>query len=311
VDVLTELIGKHGQYLPPSSPGAKPSDTAYLIADGREAFALEASGRYWVYQEVREVRAMSDACTIRQDWNRIAPGLADNAIERGWWQADGSKLDFAGALARHPEGHHAGLRRWARATMLLQEQNGHIDTAFLRRLLADHGEEPENASPGRDAASLCHHSGGPGKISTALSLVAELADSAEHPVLAWVAFGPPCASVYFPLFLEGDVPDAFCHGDDGDSESVGQRMNRLQVRASRDTESQGAIQEGLLRLQARFDHEAEEFVQEAARLRAGADQDSVHRQAGLFMQHVVEQFDEVAFGLLHEQGSRRPAVTSS
>ena len=54
VDHLTNLIERHGQ----SRSGAKgeAGDNAFLIADAREAFAVETAGRYWVYQQVGEVR---------------------------------------------------------------------------------------------------------------------------------------------------------------------------------------------------------------------------------------------------------------
>jgi dipeptidase len=306
VDTLTDLIGRHGQFLPPSGPVGELSDSAFLVADGREAFALEASGRHWVYQEVREVRALSDACTIRQDWNRIAPGLATQVIDRGWWPEDGSKLDFAGALASNPAGRFAGLRRWGRATMLLQQQNGHIDTAFLRRLLADHGEG-QSADLGR--VPLCQHGQGSIPVVTALSSVAELGEPTRRWPLVWIAFGPPCETVYFPLCLAGDLPESFCHGGRGPTESVWQRVSRLRSRANRDSGTREVMRESLLRLQARLDQEADEFAAEAAGLhRSGASSD-LHRQAGLFMQHVLELFEEVAAGLSEVRSARR--VTAS
>src|SRR5262249_24339319 len=123
VALLTDLITRHGQGCFPGS-GAHLADAehdnAFLIADAREAFAVEAAGVHWVYQELKQVRAMSDVCTVRQDWDWISRGLATHAIEQGWWPADGTKLDFAGTVTQTREGHAAGLRRWGRATLLLE-----------------------------------------------------------------------------------------------------------------------------------------------------------------------------------------------
>src|SRR5262249_41870842 len=102
VDLLAGLVERHGQTVLPEGPAARESDSAYLIADAREAFAVETAGCHWVYQEVLEVRAVSNVSTVRQDWDRISSGLADYAIGRGWWPGDGSKLDFAGALSEDP-----------------------------------------------------------------------------------------------------------------------------------------------------------------------------------------------------------------
>ena len=48
---------------------------------------------------------------MRQDWERIARGLAGYAIGQGWWPDDGSKLDFAGSLNDQPVGRESALRR--------------------------------------------------------------------------------------------------------------------------------------------------------------------------------------------------------
>src|SRR5262249_2572353 len=140
LDVLLELIERHGQGSG-SGPGTgDEANNAFLIADASEAFVVETSGKHWVCQEVQQVRAVSNVSVVRQDWDRISHGLASHAIGQGWWPGDGSKLDFACALSESPTGHASGLRRWGRATLLLEQQNGHIDAAFLRRLLSDHYE---------------------------------------------------------------------------------------------------------------------------------------------------------------------------
>src|SRR5262249_4270173 len=135
VDLLTGLVERYGQ-----GGGPDAQDHAFLVADPFEAYAVETAGIYWVHQEIHEVRCVSSVRVVRQDWDRIAGGLATHAIGHGWWPGDGSKLDFAGALAEVPSAHPAALRRWGHATLCLQEQNGHIDLAFFRRLLTDHEE---------------------------------------------------------------------------------------------------------------------------------------------------------------------------
>src|SRR5262249_52988824 len=139
-------------------------------------------------------------------WDRIAPGLSGLAIARGWWPQDGSKLDFAGALAPGGVDSAPALRRWGRATLLLEERNGQIDAAFLRRLLADH-HEGDAILPSE--TTLCQQATGGRGEATAASLVAQLGPEGESLPVAWCGFGPPCATVYFPLFLDGELPAAF------------------------------------------------------------------------------------------------------
>ena len=128
LDLLTDLLARHGEC----------GDHNFLLADPHEAYTLEAAGRHWAAQEIHQVRAVGDAAVIRQDWYRLSAGLAGEAINSGWWPEDGSKLDFAGRPGRRASPAGSALRRWGRTTRLLEEQNGHIDAAFLRRLLADH-----------------------------------------------------------------------------------------------------------------------------------------------------------------------------
>lgn len=170
VQLVGDLIQRYGQ--------SAECDHAVLLADPREAYALETAGRYWVYQEVSEVRVQSTVRVIRQDWDHISPGLADHAIDRGWWPADGSKLDFAGAFKEDARDQSEALSRWGQATILLQEQSGHIDTDFFRRGLATS------------------------------SLVCRLSQDPATLPMAWCAFG----GVHFPLFLEGELPRALTSG---------------------------------------------------------------------------------------------------
>lgn len=286
MDQLTDLIERHGQ------GDASTGDHAFVVADPEEAFAVETAGPYWVYQEVRQVRAAGNVRVVRQDWNRIAPGLADYAIAEGRWPADGTKLDFAGALGEDLNRHLGALRRWGRATLLLEDQTGHIDAAFLRRCLADYVEDdspPDPAQPDRDRGSLCQVGIGTTGLATAASLVAQLRPVAERLPLLWVAFGPPCSTVYFPLFLQAPPPAAFTAEG-----QLWQEIPRLSSRLLVDPERWVAAREAFVRLQARLDTEAEEFAAEGAELkRRGAD-DDCRRLAGLLMQHHLELYQTVA-----------------
>jgi dipeptidase len=273
VDLLTDLVGRHGQAPEPGAPDR--NGNLFVLADDAEAFVVEAAGPYWVYQEPREVRAAGAVSTIRQDWNRIAPGLSERALAEGWWPADGSKLDFAAAVSPPPaeEGPAAALRRWGRATVLLGEQNGHIDMAFLRRLL---GDQPEGDEGGEVSAGL----------------VVSLAAEEGRLRTAWCAFGPPGLSVSFPVFLEGDLPAAFARSAAEPSPDCFWWRLRAGVRRRGD-----AGRDVLGRVQARFDQDAEEFAAEGAGLRRRGEHAELQRQATLFMQHCLERFEEAWGGL--------------
>jgi hypothetical protein len=297
VDLATDLIRRHGQGDQPSN-GAY--DSAFLIADGEEAFVLETAGQHWVYQEVRQVRAVSDTCTVRQDWDGVAPGFAGYAIDNGWWPADGSKVDFGEVVAPSPN--PDAMRRWGRATLLLEEQNGHIDLAFLRRLLGDHYEGcTDEADPVRrpnGPSPLCPHCDlGDGETIGA-SLTAHLG-RADTLHIAWFCPGSPCIGVYLPVLLAGDLEEAYGSSLTG----IFDRLGSLVLALGRKRPAWDMARDTLSRLQARFDLEAQEFAEEF-RLPAAPREQS--RRATLFMRHALERFEETVDGLLTRP--RRPAV---
>jgi secernin len=290
VDVLTDLLGRHGQ-AGESEGDAGDTDSAFLIADGREAYVLETCGAHWAVQQVREVRAVSNVCHLRQDWDRISRGLADLAIGRGWWPDDGSKLDFAGALAREGEDNRAALRRWGRATLLLEQLNGQIDGPFVRRLLADHTpagyeEEDDTALP-PTATSLCRHPGA-AEDCTSVSLLAQLGNP-ETPTVAWWCFGPPCVGLWFPLVPLGALPPDF-QGEGPAGSPVWRRLLRWGSAAGRQPNRWPEVREALAGLQERFDQDTRELLAEAAVLRGRGASGPLQRLADSFMQHNLEAF---------------------
>jgi dipeptidase len=295
LDLVTDLIERRGQGVLPGCPTVDETDSAFLIAAASEAFVVEAAGHHWACQEVQQVRAVSDVGTIHQDWVRISRGLSAHAIGQGWWPADGSKLDFASAVHEEAVGPASALRRWGRTTYLLEQQSGHIDVAFLRRLLADHYEgmqgevDPFGSSAG--PTPLCQHGAG-GRI-TAASMVAPLHTDSSRPTLAWCAFGPPCVSVYFPVFLDAALPEAFANaGQQPNAASVWWRTQRLHEHLCRNPRRVEQASESMSRLQARFDQEAEEIAAEMAPLKSRREMDELQRRGSIYLQHCLERYGE-------------------
>jgi dipeptidase len=294
VDMLTDLVERYGQNH--QMENLPEGDTSFLMADATEAFALETAGRHWVYQEIREVRSASDVCLIRQDWDRISQGLADFVIRQGWWPGDGSKLDFADGVTENPTGAGSALRRWGRATLLLEQQNGHIDAPFLRRVLSDHYEgtsfEVDPFATLHGPTPLCQHGCQPNGLVTATSMVSQINADPSRLAIAWCAFGPPCNSIYFPLFLDGELPEGFsARSPEVMPGQLWWRVNRLGQQFRLDPQQWASARETFSRLQAHFDQEAEEFAVEGAALKQKGAQAELQRLACILMQHHVEQFE--------------------
>jgi dipeptidase len=260
VEVVTDLASRHGQ-----GTGEEGRDAALLLADGREAYVVEMFGGHWAVQQVGAVRAVSAVCHLRQDWDQLSPGLADLAIAQGWWPANGSKLDFAGAVAADTTD-TAALRRWGWATLLLEQHQERIDLPLLRRVLSDHDAQ----------ASWCRHANAPAAPRTVASLITQCGPGDTLPV-AWCSFGPPCQSVYVPFLLVGELPAPW--------QAI---LTQSGGRARRP-----ADQDALASLQKRYERETGEFVAEAAELRRRGEAGQLPRLAELFMQHVLECWENV------------------
>jgi secernin len=283
VEVLTDLIGRHGQGAFVGE-GEDCPDAALLVTDSREAHVLEAAGRHWVQATIGSVRAVSDACFLRQDWDRISRGLSDLAIHRGWWPEDGCKLDFARAMARPGEDLSAALRRWGHATMQLEQHSGAMDAAYLRGLLRVQSE------------AICPSEGPPGEMETATSLIVRLGKEPGSLPLAWCAFGPPTASVYLPVLPVADLPPV-CGDNAGTGSTLWRNLTSWHDNSRHDSRLRSMLHTALAGLQEQLDDLAHEFLPEAEALHHRGETESLQKAARSFMQHACDRFEELASSL--------------
>src|SRR5690606_2921047 len=108
--------------------------------------------------------------------------------------------------------------RLRRSRELLDRGRGAHTLASLRAVLRDHDATGPRfvpgAAPDQEAFyTLCMHQG---PSRTAMSMVAELEPEPRGARVAWLAFGRPCASAYFPLLVAGTLPPALSDaGEEG------------------------------------------------------------------------------------------------
>jgi secernin len=312
-ELLTTLITKHGQG---GSAGYSTDtiDHVFLLADAHEACLIEAAGSAWASLECLGVRAASDVGLIRQDWQRLSPGLAEHVIAQGWWQDDGSKLDFSASLSVDQAGKDSALRRWGRATLLLEQHHGNIDASIVRQILSDHYDgtsaEVDPLAPA-GPIPLCRHAGRGNATTTAASFVAELLPEGERPAMAWCAFGPPCAGVYLPIFLDGTLPELLSRGQAApDMNSLWWQTHALLGALGADADTWAQLRNSLALLQARIDQEADDFCAELQGLDRAAEPETLRRRTSLFMQNHVEQL-EAEFQRMESTLSRRTVAVGS
>jgi len=279
IDTLTDLIGRYGQ----GAHAGQGVDSALLVADAQEAFVLEAAGRHWVLALVGSVRAVTGACLLRQDWDRISRGLSELACERKWCLEDGCKLDFAVTVGQPGPDHARCMRRWGRATLRLEQESGLLDGGLLREVLCDLAE----AACPLDWV---------GERETAASLLVRLGPAPGDLPIVWCAFGSPGVSIYLPVLPVPDLPAAL-QAD----QSPGCPLWRLLTRwrqESGDPQRLPILRAALGELQQRIDEHLNEFLPEAIQLHRRGQHDDLRRLGGSFMQYCVERVEEMD-GMLH------------
>jgi hypothetical protein len=262
IDVLSDLIARFGLGAEASDEN-EPSDAVFLIADGAEAYTLEAAGGFWALVECQHVRAVSDAALIRQDWLRLAPGLAEHVLEHGWWPDNGTKLDFAGCLGHGQEVAAGALRRWGRATLLLAQHNGALDAGCLRKLLgAHHAACSAQAGVAND------------RCRRLAALAVQL--TGEGAPIVWTAVETPSGQVFFPLVVGAELPAEWAEA-----------TLPVALRSSA---------EDCERIQAQFDQDAAEFAVDVAALHRDSEHATARRLAQVLMQKHVEQWQQECYG---------------
>lgn len=294
LQVLIELIETHGQGGSGFREFEFPYDNSFLIADPREAWILEAFGRTWAARRCRATDAITNHITIADDWDLLCSEAAPRA--RAFGAPERSRLDFAAAfreIEKVPPAMSEGRLRRSRG--LLGGARGQVTAATLRTVLRDHDATGprfvRGASPDEEAYhTICMHEG---VARTAASIIAELDERRRGPQTAWISFGRPCASVFFPVVAAGELPCALREGSDEPSDALWWIFERL-ARAVED--DPGAWQ----RVRATFDELEAELASEweSARPTLEALTGGDERPASELMARIADRVESTARRLL-------------
>jgi len=219
LEVIVDLLGQYGQWgsaVRGKDHGKGSYENAFLLADRREAWVLETSGRSWVAERIREgVRSVSNQPTIRTRWTRDSSDIEQVARHSGWWDASLGALDFARAFGDHEHySRQVSHIRWRRTTQSLERNRGKIDVLRMMGILRDHYEDtflegPQFHAYLPDFHTVCMHDSPTGFTwgNTATSAVVELDPEGRRRPVFWVAYLPPCTSVYTAYPFGRDLPE--------------------------------------------------------------------------------------------------------
>jgi len=205
VETIVELLTRHGQCASGGYQHTLNYHNSFIVADAGEAYVLETANRYWVVEQVRDTRSISNGLTIGREWDDASPDLVDHAITRGWCKS-ASEFHFADCY-REPfyTFFSASRPRHACTSRRLREGAGHIDTPYMAGILRDHGGRDEDVgwSPARGIfGHVCAHAG-PGPIrsgsQTAGSMIAHLKPG--DPTCWFTGTSAPCTSTFKPAWF--------------------------------------------------------------------------------------------------------------
>ncbi len=291
VDVMTDLITRYGQGKFSNDAGVRTYDNGYIVADPREAYAIETAGHEWAVKRVETTLGISNVYAIETDWDRTSPGAEAYAKEQGWWSGQG-RFNFAEAYTQNSRSEGSGAMRRARSCAVLKKQAGEIDATTMMALLSDHSDGTSPDEPFqtgiRPGAGICVHSKEDGTGgNTAASLVADLcADGSRLPVY-WCCFYSPCLGLFLPMFNEGNLPLVLGIGDARPSdESPWWLFRSLSRNAREEPETRiPAVRERWAKLQRQLFETAYEVAREGQRL---TDEGQARKASHLLTEYMEE-----------------------
>lgn len=232
LDVLTELLGEHGQGGSGEEDHDEPYFSSFLIADPDGGWVVETSARTWAARPVEGGAAISNRVSLGTDWTRASTDVAPGRDFQDWRDPN-APVAIADV-------------RLAVTTCVTASSARDLTPRDLAALLRHHGERPWGA-PGSDASAVSPVPAGVDEHwngltvcmhvhdyqATTAAMVAELPRDGA-PWRAWVALGNPCASVFVPLLPPGALPPLA-------SPRTWERFARLARRVEADAEALATV----------------------------------------------------------------------
>ncbi len=202
VEVLTQVLERHGQGGNCELRGNSHFDSSYLVSDAESAVVIETAGRDWAVRPVNEVGSISNAMTIGTDWQRCSVGA-----DRGNGSSNGKPLDFQARFEDLAKVAAAGSRqRRSVSQSWLEERKGGIDLRAMANLLRQHGEGYDPAE-GEVCTNICMHAGPyPNRFWQACG--AMIMEAAPQGAMAWAtATSGTCLSIFKPIYFGVPMAD--------------------------------------------------------------------------------------------------------
>ncbi|MCX6005194.1 MAG: hypothetical protein NT082_05930 [Chloroflexi bacterium] len=232
LDVIIELLEKHGQG---GNCGYRKTFlymNSFLIADAREAYVLETVKSWWAWKKIKDIWSISNVISLENDLDAASPGLIENAVKKGWCKNE-SSFNFRRCYSDPIITWGAAAK--ARETCsrnLLSQKIGSLTTADFMAILRDHGGR-DDFLPFRHGGTVCMHAADKliRRSQSVGSLVGKVSAQEQYYYVTGTA--NPCLSPFYPVFRPGTAnPAGYLEGSaDFDAETYWWESEKLHRKA--------------------------------------------------------------------------------
>ena len=189
LDIIIELLEKHGQGGKCAYDAPMRYHNSFIIADPLEAYILETAGEWWIVENVKDVRSISNNISIRGKGDSRKDGIIQHAIEKGYCKDD-NDFDFVKAFSSgYPLADPPSVSTRDGCTLnQLKIYKGKITEAMMMDFLRAH-----------DPAGVCMH----GEFESTGSQVSLLRND-KKSIHWFTGTTRPCVSTYKPYAFPVD-----------------------------------------------------------------------------------------------------------
>jgi secernin len=161
---------------------------SFLIADNKKAYVLETADDWWIAEEVKDVRSISNGLSIRGKGDLRKKGIIEYAINRDFCKDD-SDFDFAVTFSGYMIPYKPSpFSRAGKSILLLSQNKGKITPKKMMAFLREH------------KAGICMHGG----FESTGSQVSHLNPNLDCSVHWFTGSTLPCLSNFKPYIFPAD-----------------------------------------------------------------------------------------------------------
>jgi dipeptidase len=215
LEVIIELLKKHGQGGNCGYRFKLKYMSSFLITDKKEAYVLETVKTWWAWKKIKDVWSISNIISLQKDYDSCSEGLIDNAIKKGYCKKR-EDFNFRRCYsAKFMTWVAKGAEREKRSRTLLSPMKMRLTTRDFINILRDHGENSQWTPNRGPDATLCLHAADKlfRRTQTVCSLVAKTGEGGQF----FYATGASnsCISPFFPVFSpDTTVPGEYSEGSE-------------------------------------------------------------------------------------------------